>query len=113
MALSEIEEHHIVQVVSGFLKSRRPPAHLRDQVDLLYAIQDQSVVLLERRRLMNGEVIERPFAKATWVKSTRLWKVYWQRADLHWHSYEPAATVPNIEAFCELVGADPIGCFWG
>ena len=53
----------------------------------MYSIEGQSVVLLEKRRLMDGEMIERPFAKATWVKSQEVWKLYWQRADLRWHSY--------------------------
>ena len=82
-------------------------------MDLLFVIQGQSVILLERRRLMDGDVIERPFAKATWVKSQRVWKVYWQRADLQWHRYDPAETVPTIEAFRDLVDSDPYGCFWG
>lgn len=40
-------------------------------------------------------------------------QLYWQRADLKWHSYEPAAAVSSIEAFCEVVDKDLYGCFWG
>lgn len=113
MAFSEFEERRIGKVVGGFVEKRRPPAHVRDRSDLMFAIEGQSVFLLEKRRLMDGKVIERPFAKATWVKTQDVWKLYWQRANLKWHSYEPAAAVPTIEVFCDVVGADLYGCFWG
>ena len=113
MAFSEFEVRRISKVVAGFVEKRRPPAHVRDQLDLMFSIEEQSVLLLEKRRLMDGEVIERPFAKATWVKTQQVWKLYWQRADLKWHSYEPAAAVSTIEAFCDVVDKDLYRCFWG
>lgn len=113
MAFSEFEERRISKVIAGFVEKRRPPADVRDQLDLMFSVEGQSVFLLEKRRLMDGDVIERPFAKATWVKTQQAWKVYWQRADLKWHSYEPAAAVSTIEAFCEVVDKDLYGCFWG
>jgi hypothetical protein len=41
------------------------------------------------------------------------WKVFWKRADLKWHGYEPTAAVPSIEQFLAVVDADPYGCFFG
>ena len=79
----------------------------------MFSIEGQSVVLLEKRRLMDGEVIERPFAKAAWIRMQEVWRLYWQRADLKWHSYQPVATVSSIEAFCQALDEDPYGCFWG
>lgn len=113
MALSEFEEKRLAKVIGSFIEKRRPPIHLREQLDLTFAIEGHSVLLLEKRRLMDGERIERPFAKATWVKTQQVWKLYWQRADLKWHSYQPAATISTIEEFCEVVDQDPYGCFWG
>ena len=69
--------------------------------------------LLEDRRLMDGQRHQRPFAKATYVRTQKIWKIYWQRADLKWHSYEPVPTVKTIDAFCAAVEEDPYGCFWG
>lgn len=82
MALSEFEEKRLAKVIGSFIEKRRPPIHLREQLDLTFAIEGHSVLLLEKRRLMDGERIERPFAKATWVKTQQVWKLYWQRADL-------------------------------
>ena len=53
------------------------------------------------------------FAKATYVKSKKIWKIYWQRADLKWHGYEPNPEVKQIEDFLSVVDQDEYGCFFG
>lgn len=113
MAFSEFEEKRLTKVLGSFIEKRRPPVHIRAEVDLMFSIEGQSVVLLEKRRLMDGEVIDRPFAKATWVNTQEVWRLYWQRADLKWHGYQPVASVSSIEAFCKAVDEDPYGCFRG
>ena len=52
-------------------------------------------------------------AKATYVRSQNIWKVYWQRADLKWHSYDPDPEVDSIEDFLSVVDADKYACFFG
>ncbi len=54
-----------------------------------------------------------PIAKATYVRTQDVWKVFWKRGDLKWHGYEPAPAVPSIEQFLAIVDADPYGCFFG
>jgi len=38
--------------------------------------------------------MEEPATKATYVRKTGRWKIYWMRADLKWHAYptHPEAT---------------------
>jgi hypothetical protein len=36
----------------------------------------------------------------------KLWKIYWQRQDLKWHSYTPAQTVKYFEEFLSTVDED-------
>lgn len=59
-----------------------------------------------------GEKMEHPVAKATYVKSQAIWKIYWQRADLKWHRYEPDAEVGSLETFLAVVEKDEFGCFY-
>jgi hypothetical protein len=40
------------------------------------------------------------------VRSQKVWKVFWMRADLRWHGYEPAPEVSSIEKFLEIVDQD-------
>lgn len=113
MALTELEVLRTGKAMNAFVQRKRPPEHIRDQLDLLWTLEGQSVYLLEDHRLMDGQRHQRPFAKATYVRTQKIWKIYWQRTDLKWHSYEPVPTVKTIDAFCAAVEEDPYGCFWG
>lgn len=57
--------------------------------------------------------MERPVAKATFVRSQDCWKIFWMRADLKWHGYEPLPAVDSIEEFLVAVDKGEYGCFWG
>jgi len=67
-----------------YIESRRPPAHMRKEINLSFRLKDQSVEIFEIRLLWNNpeKIIEESVAKATYVKSKKIWKLYWQRADL-------------------------------
>jgi hypothetical protein len=56
--------------------------------------------------------IEHGIAKATYVKSQDKRKVYWLRADLKWHRYEPNADkigARRCRITCACSAADPEG----
>ncbi|WP_163717713.1 DUF3024 domain-containing protein [Mangrovibacterium lignilyticum] len=115
MALDIVKTANTILALENFLAKRRPPEHLRDQIDLNYKIEDQSIILFEERPHWQkpGVTIESKIAKAAWVKARQCWKIYWLRADLKWHSYQPAAEVQTIEEFLKVVDEDSHGCFWG
>jgi len=115
MSLSDIEIKIIEKAVGEYIERRRPPVHLRDQVDLGYRIDKQSVEIFEIRALWKNpeEKIEEPMAKATYVNTQKIWKIFWQRADLKWHRYEPDPEVKTIEQFVSIVEKDEHACFWG
>ena len=115
MPLSEFEIKKVKNAAEAFLTVKRPPPHIRKQLDICYRIEDQSIEIFEIRPDWQDAsvILEHSFAKATYVKTQQAWKIFWQRADLKWHGYEPVATVKNIEDFFEAVVDDPHGCFWG
>lgn len=115
MALSEFEIKKIEKAVANFMEKRRPAPHIREQLDFGFRIKDQSVELFEIRPVWNNpeEKMELPFAKATYVKTEKNWKVFWQRQDLKWHSYQPKPKVKNIEDFFAVVDKDAHACFFG
>ena len=115
MAISEFEIKKCERDLGLFLKAKRPPAHVRDKLDFGYRIVNQSVELFEIRPQWNDpeNKIEIPFAKATYVKKTKRWKIYWQRQDLKWHSYEPLPAVTHLEEFLSIVDEDAHACFFG
>jgi len=115
IAISEFEVKRCEREVEKFMQKRRPPAHIRNKLDLGYRIDNQSVELFEIRPESRNpdKKMEIPFAKATYVKSQKHWKIYWQRQDLKWHSYAPTPEVKLCEDFLAIVSEDAHACFFG
>ena len=103
------------KTINTYVEKRRPPEHLRNQVDLSFRIQNQSFEIFEVRPRFNDpqKIVEIPVAKTTWVKTQSVWRIYWQRADMKWHRYDPLPEVNTLEEFIDAVEADEYGCFFG
>ncbi len=115
MAISEFETKRCERIMGAFVDARRPPPHIRPELDLGYRVTGQSVEIFEIRPVRKGapgEKMEHPVAKATYVKSRDIWRVFWQRADLRWHRYEPNAEVQSLDGFLEVVERDEYACFF-
>ncbi len=115
MGISEFETKRIESITSKFVESRRPPAHVRSQVDLSFRVSDQSVEIFEIRPQWNDPNVrnEEPVAKATYVKSRKVWSVFWMMSDLKWHKYTPCPEVKFLEDFIVIIDEDKKSCFWG
>lgn len=113
--LSELEKTIVEKVVGAFIAKRRPPPHVREKLDLGFRIYRQSVEIFEIRPDWrgNGQIHKFPVAKATYVKSQHVWKLYWLRQNLKWEGYEPLRKTHTIEGVVAEIDADPHGCFWG
>lgn len=115
MALNDIERKRIEKAVDAFVQQRRPAAHIRPQLDIGFRLTGQSVEIFEVRPRWNKPDVkmEHAVAKATFVRSQDCWKIFWMRADLKWHGYEPLPAVDSVEEFLAAVDKDEYGCFWG
>lgn len=115
MAFNELERKRIEKNLDRFIQAHRPPPHIRNELDLGFRLQGQSVELFEIRPAWDNpsQKMESPVAKATYVKTQDLWKIYWMRADLKWHSYPPAPEVDTLDVFLALVAEDKHACFFG
>ena len=115
MAISEFEIKRVEKIMEGYLARTRPPVQIRNELDIGYRIENQSVELFEIRPTFKdpGKKIEHAIAKATYVKREGIWKIYWMRADLKWHRYEPTPVVNSLDEFLKTVEEDAYGCFNG
>jgi hypothetical protein len=102
--LDEIELARVRRAMDAFMQQRRPPSQIRSKVDLGFRVIEQRPP---------DEKRESPIAKATYVKSRRVWRVFWHRRDLKWHGYEPKPVVKSVEEFASLVAEDAHACFFG
>lgn len=116
MALSELEAARVKKVVGAFIEERRPPPHVRPELDLAFRLSGQSVEIFEIRPVWRGPPgvkLEHGVAKATYVRTKGTRKVFWLRRDLRWHGYEPVPEVRSIDDFVRLVKEDRHACFFG
>jgi len=115
MALSEFEIKRVEKLAAQYLEAHRPPAHVRPQLDLGFRITGQSLELFEIRPRWDNpdEILEHDYAKTTYVKKSKSWKIYWMRQDLKWHQYEPVPEVSTLEEFLSVVQEDTYACFHG
>jgi len=115
VAFTDLESKRCERDVAKFMERRRPPPHIRPELDIGYRISGHSVEIFEIRPVWNNpkEKMEHPVAKATFVRTRNLWQVFWMRQDLKWHGYEPTPDVRSFEAFLAVVDRDEYGCFFG
>lgn len=115
MAINLAKSLEIIETMENYLTGARPPVEIRHEVDVGYEIDGHSVILFEIRPVWrNPSQYENiPYAKTTFVKKSNVWKVFWKRADLKWHSYKPRPTVRHLKDFLNLVDEDQYGCFRG
>jgi len=115
MTLDITKSVDIIETMENHIAKIRPRPEIRHQLDIGYEIKDQSVFLHEiRPKWDNPKIIQtHDYAKATFVKDKNIWKVFWLRADLKWHSYKPKPTVNKLADFLKLVDEDEYCCFKG
>jgi hypothetical protein len=115
MAFTEFQIRKCSLLAKEYCEENGPPPHLRSQIRLEYRIKDQSIFIFHVRPSWRdpNEEIEEMAAKTTYVKSQNVWKVFWLRADLKWHRYDPCPKVKNFYEFLDLVKKDQYNCFFG
>ncbi|HDL6962266.1 TPA: DUF3024 domain-containing protein [Yersinia enterocolitica] len=113
MAFNDLEYHVVKKEVAVFIESIRPPAHIRNELDIVFTIDDQTIEIGEQRPVWRGEpgeVSVLTSAKITYVRTQKAWNLYWMRADMKWHLYESVKTLADA---LKIVEEDANGCFFG
>jgi hypothetical protein len=101
--------------IQAFIEEKRPPVEIRDKVDLDYSLDGLILDIFEIRPFWRdaNQKIHSPIARAKFVKSRNIWKIYWMRASGKWELYEPAPEVGALNDFFTIIKEDRHGCFWG
>ncbi len=105
----------VIEAMENYIAAIRPPEEIRDKVDIAYKIDNQSIIIYEIRPVWHkpGKKVESGVAKATYVKSSGKWKLYWKRASGKWDRYDPDLEVDDIKKVIEIIMEDRHHCFWG
>jgi hypothetical protein len=115
MAVPDTQLRACLKAVGAFIEKRRPPLHIRPKLDFRADIKGSDVVIVEVRPSFRNKrrIIEHPVAKMKWVDSRQVWRLFWMRADLKWHSYDPLSEAADIDTLLFEVDRDPHCCFFG
>ena len=78
-------EREFVAEVAQFIERRRTPPHIRAELDIAFRMQGQSIEIFEIRPHWEDKnrFLEHPVAKATYIGTKQIWKVYWMRPILN------------------------------
>ena len=114
MAFNDLELARIQRTVGTLCERRAPPLHLRHEVAMEYRVDGNAVTVFERRPKWRGEgFTEHGVARLRFVRRAGEWRLFWQRADLKWHSYTPLASSTELSELVAEIDADPHACFFG
>lgn len=115
MSLSLFNTIDIIEIMENAIEKMRPPEDIRDKLDLGYRIENQSVIVFEIRPRFDEPSIKKELdcAKATFVKSSNNWKIYWMRGNLKWDIYGPEPEAKDLKVFMKIVKEDKHFCFFG
>jgi hypothetical protein len=111
---NEISEHTLL-IEDLFWSRRRPPVSMREKIREGQRFTDQSIEFFYVRPAFNrpGKLIEESIAKVRLNRSRGVWHLYWQRADLKWHVYEPFPEADSLADALRVIDEDAWNCFFG
>ena len=116
MAFSKSELSQYLETLEHELwTKRRPPLELRDKIREGQRISGHSIFLFYQRPAFQrpGEFAESSIAKIRYNRTRNVWQIYWQRADLKYHRYDPHPEAATLSEALAAIDADPHGCFFG
>ncbi len=88
---------------------------LEDKLCHAFRIEGQSIIVFDIRPHFedHSKTTEADIAKLRFFRSRSEWRLYWMRADLKWHLYEPFPTDIGYMPLLKVVEEDAYHCFFG
>ena len=103
--------------VESYIQGKRPPIEIRSKLDLGFNYSKNTFELFEVRPVWNSpdpnDYQKLSFAKFRYIKTQKVWKLYWLRASGKWQSYDPLPEASNIDSILACIEAESHGCFYG
>ena len=115
MAFTEFESEVNARALAEFVAKRRPPERIRPRLDLAVEAKGLAfeVFLLVPHFNDKTKKMRNNVARIRFYRSHEEWHLFWQRADLKWHLYEPAPIHLTLESALKFVDQDKYCCFFG
>jgi len=114
VAFNEAELESITRIVGDFCSRHSPEEHA-DELRMVWDLDGHAVTVSEERPAWDDprEWMRSPVARFRFARTTGEWTLYWMRADLKWHVYDPDPMPRDLAALVALVDEDKYCAFFG
>ena len=114
LPISSFQLKRVSKLLTAYCEERTP-AHIRDQLELRFRFDGNSVVLYERRPHWRrpGEWTEGGVAKFRYFVGRQKWALYCRDQHQRWHRYDLIDESVLFDDLLSEVDDDPTGIFWG
>ena len=111
MAFSEFEQARYTKLLNQFIDDIRPPASIREKLDIRGKLAGQSIEIQEIRSRQNApsQALTIPVARIRYIKTQKCWRLYWMRISEKWEKYDK---YEHLEFALHAIRQDVKGCFW-
>lgn len=102
--------------IQEFIDKLRPKDEkIRAKLDFGFSFEKYDLILFETRPDFRDpdKHLQHPFAKAKYVLSKKIWKIYWKRASGKWELYSPNPQVAQLNQVLSTISEDKHYCFFG
>lgn len=113
MVFNDTEVTQIKQCMNYFMEKRRPPKHIRNEHDLQYRIEEDSVIIFDVRQLAwSSGSVEEMLAKITINRVSNSWSLFWSTENNEWRHYD-AKMIGSFSDAIKIIDEDAIHRFFG
>ena len=114
MPISSFERRRVSKMLGEYCE-QRIPTHVRNQLELGFRFEGNSVVLYERRPPWRGKGpwTESAVAKFRYFVGRQEWELYCRDRYERWHRYELIGPSRVFDDLLSEVEEDPTAIFWG
>ena len=114
MPISSFERKRVSKLLNSYC-DQRIPRQIRDELELRFRFEGNSIILYERRPAWNrpGEWTESVVAKFRYFVGRHEWVLYCRERHERWKRYDLIGASRVFEDLLSEIDDDPTGIFWG
>ena len=102
--------------IKNYVATLRPEdPEIRKQIDVDYTYKAAIITLFQIRPQWDNpkEKLQIEFARIKYVKTKKIWRLYWMRASGKWELYKPFSESTHLSEMIAIIKEDKHHCFFG
>ena len=114
MPIPPIQKKLAQKQLDKFCKTRIPE-EIKDEIQLVYTIEKETVTLIEKRPLWNDRTRWSELLVAVMIfdKESMAWQLYWIRGNGKKEMYTQLEPQKDLQKCIDEIDKDPLCTFWG